>query len=280
MTMSTIYKSEFGRSEILNFYENLLKDWTKPYQEHFIQTQFGETFAIECGKNTDYVIVLLHGSSSNSSMWKADVEKYSKNHRVIAIDIIGECGKSSENRPPFKNNNYAEWLNDIFVKLNVNRAIIIACSLGGWIAINFTLEYPEKTTKLVLLATAGITQVKVSTIIWIIITSMFGKWGFEKLNKMVYNKITIDKKALDFSVLIKNYFKPRTDVLPIFSNEQLKSIQSETFFMGGERDCFYNSSKTAARLKENIKSVRCEVLPDTGHVLINQTEKIIDFINS
>lgn len=280
MTKSTIYKSEFGRLEILNFYENLLNDWTKPYQEHFIQTKFGETFVIECGKNEDSVIVLLHGSSSNSSMWKADVEEYSKNHRVIVIDIIGECGKSSENRPPFKNNNYAEWLNDIFVKLNVNSAIIVACSLGGWIAINFTLEYPEKTSKLVLLASAGITQVKVSTIIWIIITSMFGKWGFEKLNKMVYNKIIIDKKVLDFSVLIKNYFKPRTDVLPIFSNEQLKSIQSETFFIGGESDCFYNSSKTAARLKENIKLVRCEVLTDTGHVLINQTEKIIDFIKS
>lgn len=95
---------------------------------------------------------------------------------------------------------------------------------------------------------------------------------------MVYGNLEIDKTALDFSILIKNHFKPRTDVLPIFSDQQLKSINSETFFIGGVNDCFYNSKKTALRLNKNIKSVKCEVLLNTGHVLINQTESIIDFI--
>lgn len=147
MEKNTIYRSELGKVEILNFYENLLQDWAKPYKEHFIRTEFGETFVLESGNKTEPVIVLLHGSSSNSMMWKADVEKFSNNYRVIAIDIIGECGKSSENRPSFKNDNYSNWLNDIFVKLDINEAIIIACSLGGWIAIDFSLKFPDKAKK-------------------------------------------------------------------------------------------------------------------------------------
>ena len=278
--MTSIYKTDEGKKQVISFYDNLLKEWYQPSKQLTIQTAFGNTFIIESGEVNAETVLLLHGSGSNSGMWTADVKKLSKNYHVYAIDIIGECGKSAENRPSFKSDSYSDWLSEIIDKLGLNKVSLVGCSLGGWIAVDFAIKYPEKTIKLVLMATAGIVQVKVKTIFWIIITSFLGSWGFNELNKLVYNNLEIDEKALEFASLIKKHYVPRTDMLPVFQDESLQKINGPTLFIGGENDCFYDSQKTASRLNNNLKNVHCVVLENTGHVLTNQTDKISQFLNS
>ena len=134
--------------------------------------------------------------------------------------------------------------------------------------------------KLVLIATAGITPIKISTIFWIMITSVAGNWGFKKMNKMVYGNLILDKQTQQFIQLVKSFFIPRTNVLPIFSNKQLQKINKPIFFIGGENDCFYNSYKTSERLKRNIKIVECKIHKNTGHVIIDSSNEIIQFLES
>lgn len=279
MAKTLIYKSDEGKNQVLNYYETLLLQWPQPYEKITLETTFGKTFIIKSGKKESPAILLLHGSASNSAMWLADTKELSKWYHIFAIDIIGECGKSSENRPAFKNNNYSNWISEIIEKLALNRVSIIACSLGGWIAMDFSIKHPENIKKLVLIATAGITQVKLKTIFWIIITSMMGTHGFNKLNKMVFGNLNIDKNTMEFALLVKNNFKPRTDVLPVLTNESLQLIKAPTLFIGGENDCFYDSLKTASRLKENIDNIQCLVLKDTGHVITGQINNILQFLN-
>jgi pimeloyl-ACP methyl ester carboxylesterase len=280
MAKTLIYKSDEGKKQVLSYYETLLTQWHQPFRQITLETTFGNTFIIESGLKESPTILFLHGSGSNSAMWLADAMILSETYHVIAIDIIGECGKSSENRPEFKNGNYSGWISETIEKLALNRISIMACSLGGWIALDFSIKHPERIEKLVLMATAGITQVKLKTIFWIIITSMMGTWGFNRLNRMVYGNLTIDNKSLEFASLVKENYKPRTDVLPVLTNESLRQIKAPTLFIGGENDCFYDSRKTASRLKENMDNVKCLVLKDTGHVVINQTNNILQFLKS
>ena len=277
--MKSIYKTAEGKNQILSFYKALLTKWTQPSKQYTIETAFGNTFIIECGSNDAPSIILLHGTGSNSAMWIADAKTLSLKYRVFAIDIVGECGKSSENRLHFRSNNYSEWVLEILDKLGLTRVSILGCSLGGWIAIDFTIKNPKKVDKLVLLATAGITQIKPKTIFWIIITSLLGNWGFNKINNMVYGNLKIDKQVLEFASLIKKYYIPRTDMMPVFINKALQQIVAPTLFIGGENDCFYNSQKAASRFSKNLNKAQCYVLENTGHVLINQTERIIQFLN-
>jgi pimeloyl-ACP methyl ester carboxylesterase len=279
MNVNTIYKSESGRSEILSYYETLLEKWPKPYQKYCIPTRYGETFVLENGEKTAPSVVLLHGSSSNSAMWAMDVEVLSKKYRVLTIDIIGECGKSSEQRPSFEGDSYSDWIYEVYEGLGIKKGSLVGCSLGGWIATDFTIKHSEKVENLVLLATAGISPVRISTLFLIISMSLFGSWGFTRLNRLVYGNLEIDKNALEFAELIRKYFKPRTDQLPIFTNEQLKGIEAPVLFIGGENDCFYHSSKTAMRLAHLVKNFRADVLENTGHVLLNQANKISSFIS-
>ena len=279
MAKTTIYKTDEGKQQVIRYYETLLIQWKQPAKRFTIETSLGEVFIIENGKKDAPAIILLHGAGSNSAMWMADVHELSKTYRVFAVDIIGECGKSSENRPAYKGNNYSNWMLEIIEKLGLSKISIIGCSLGGWIAMDFAIKHPKKVDKLVLMATAGITQVKAKTIFWIMVTSIMGSWGFNRLNKMIYGNLEIDKRALVFASLIKKNYKPRTDVLPILSDKSLQKMNVSTLFIGGENDCIYNSQNTAFRLKNNLKKVRCILLKNTGHVLINQTRNIVDFLN-
>lgn len=278
--MTSIYKTDEGKRQVISFYENLLEQWQQPSKQLIFETNYGDTFIIESGTNHSESVLLLHGSGSNSAMWIADVKELSKYYHVFTIDIIGECGKSSENRPSFKSDSYSDWLSDLIDKLGLNKVSLVGCSFGGWIAMDFAIKYPEKIEKLVLMATAGVVQVKTKTIFWIIITSFLGSWGFRKLNKLVYSNLEIDDKALEFASLIKSNYKPRTDVLPVLKDYTLKKLEIPTLFIGGENDCFYNSEKTASLLKANLKKVQCIVLEKTGHVVINQVDKIVQFLNS
>ena len=280
MVKKSIYKSEEGRKQIIDFYESVLLQWYQPSKQFLLETSYGDTFIVENGEKNASVLLLLHGSGSNSAMWISDAKIFSEKYHVFTIDILGECGKSSENRPDFKTGSYSDWILEITEKLGLSKVSVIGCSRGGRIAMDFAVKYPAKVEKLVLMATEGITQVRLKTVFWIIVTSLMGKKGFDMLNKMVYGKLYIDRKTLEFAALIKEYFIPRTDILPVLSDKTLQKIKIPVLFIGGESDCFYNSGKTASRLNKNLDKVQCIVLNNTGHVLINQGKTIIQFLNN
>ncbi|MFB6342005.1 alpha/beta fold hydrolase [Saccharicrinis sp. FJH62] len=280
MAKTSIYKTDEGKEQIIKYYYSLLSQWTQPSIQFYIDTQLGKTHIIESGNKVNPAILLLHGTGSNSAMWAYDAKILSETFHVFAVDIPGECGKSSENRPDFKDENYSNWISAITENLGLNQVSLIGCSLGGWIAMDYAINHPDKVDKLILMATAGVTQIKLKSVLWIILTSLTGSWGFNQLNKMVYGNLTIDSQALEFAALIKKYFTPRTGALPVFTNESLGKIKASTLFIGGENDCFYNSEKAASRLKEHVDNIQCHVLKNTGHVLIDQTTKILEFLKN
>jgi len=94
------------------------------------------------GKN----IVLLHDGMVNREIWDEQFPLLAKTFRVVRYDRRG-YGKSSD--PQVKYSHIAD-LNQLFTKLEIDKAIIIGMSSGGRLAIDFTLTYPEKVTGLVL----------------------------------------------------------------------------------------------------------------------------------
>lgn len=278
MKNTSIYKSTEGKKLIEEHYKNIIKTW--PVEKEFIniKTSFGNTFIIASGERENNPIILLHGSSTNSAMWMGDIEKLSESHRVYAVDIIGEPGKSDENRPDLDGNQYGEWLDEILDHLNIEKVTFIGNSLGGWMALKYAAFRPEKVEKLVLLATSGIAQAKISFLFKAMILMPLGKKGIDKLNKIVYGNEPIPKDALEFGNLIMKYYKPRMGSLPVFKDEELNRLTIPTLFIGGENDALLPSRKTASRIDRLLPKSKTMVLENTGHVVINVTDKIISFL--
>ena len=110
----------------------------------YIQVDGDKLFYEAAGKGE--TIVLIHDGLIHHEIWDEQFPVFAKTHRVVRYDRRG-YGKSSQPKAPFSN---IEDLNQLFIQLNIDNAIVFGMSAGGALAIDFTLKYPEKVTGLVL----------------------------------------------------------------------------------------------------------------------------------
>lgn len=94
-------------------------------------------------------LMLLHGFTGDVSTWK--LSRLSDSFKVITIDIIGH-GKSDAPADP---NRYtmeavAKDLCDMLNILGINRIHLLGYSMGGRLALSFTMFYPERVKTLIL----------------------------------------------------------------------------------------------------------------------------------
>jgi 3-oxoadipate enol-lactonase len=110
----------------------------------YVTVDGGKLFYEIAGKGEN--IVLLHDGMVNHRIWDEQFPLLARNYRVIRYDRRG-YGKSSD---PETKYSHIDDLNQVFVQLKVDKAIVFGMSSGGGLAINFALTYPEKVKGLVL----------------------------------------------------------------------------------------------------------------------------------
>lgn len=277
--MTVAFKSEEGKKEVLKYYEFLLTKGSLPHEKLMINTSYGETFIIAMGKTELPPLVLLHGSGMNSAMWIQEMEEYSKNHRVYAIDIPGEPGKSDERQLPFVGDDFENWLNDVFNGLSIEKSSIVGISLGAWLGAKFAIKYSDKVNKLVLLCPAGIGPQKKSFAFKALFYMMFGEKGIDKLYYKVNGDKPMPKIMLDYQKLIAKHFNFRKEVIPLFSDDELKKLTMPVSLFVGAKDVMFYSEKTAKRLGLLIDHAKINFIADEGHSIVNQGDEIREFLN-
>ncbi|MBZ0286922.1 MAG: alpha/beta hydrolase, partial [Anaerolineae bacterium] len=97
MTVQSLYKSPAAEKAVMELYDNVLAQWPVPHETQTIPTRHGDTFVIASGSPVSPPLILLHGAGTNSAIWIGDVAAYSRDHRVYAVDLLGEAGRSSPN---------------------------------------------------------------------------------------------------------------------------------------------------------------------------------------
>ena len=95
-------------------------------------------------------LVLVHAGISDSRMWDAQVDAFSRHYRAIRYDLRG-FGRSPMVPGPFSHHADLRALLDA---LGVDRAAFVGCSMGGGAVIDFALENPERVEALVLVGAA------------------------------------------------------------------------------------------------------------------------------
>jgi 3-oxoadipate enol-lactonase len=92
------------------------------------------------------VILLIHDGLLHREVWNDQFSFFSKNFKVIRYDRRG-YGKSSPATGTYTHLNDLETL---FKQLKIDSAILVACSSGGALAIDFAIENPQKVKGLVI----------------------------------------------------------------------------------------------------------------------------------
>jgi pimeloyl-ACP methyl ester carboxylesterase len=118
-------------------------------------TVFGQKIHYqEAGNPNNPVIVLLHGLGGSSAHWVTSITPLSEKFRVIVPDQIG-FGKSDKPFISYRVGTYVDFLDAFLTQLKIEKASIAGISLGGWIAAQYTITYPKRVEKLVLVDAAG-----------------------------------------------------------------------------------------------------------------------------
>lgn len=91
-------------------------------------------------------IILIHGFAMDTRIWDRQFELFAQHHRVIRYDLRG-FGKSDLPEALYSTLDDLQVMMD---QLDIEKASIVGISLGGSLAVEFTLTYPERIAGLVL----------------------------------------------------------------------------------------------------------------------------------
>jgi len=101
------------------------------------------------------VLLLVHGITSDSSVWERVTPGLSRQATVIAPDLPGH-GESHRARGDYSLGAHASTLRDLLLMLGQTRATVVGHSLGGGIAMQFAYQFPEMCERLVLVDSGGL----------------------------------------------------------------------------------------------------------------------------
>jgi pimeloyl-ACP methyl ester carboxylesterase len=99
-------------------------------------------------------IVLIHGHPFNRRMWSGQLDALSDQFRVVAPDLPG-YGESPARSETITPRGLAEAVVELMDALDVERATVVGLSLGGLVAMELGLGYPDRVDGLVLTATTA-----------------------------------------------------------------------------------------------------------------------------
>lgn len=101
-----------------------------------------------------FPLFLIHGLGGSIESWTNNIEFLSKKFRIIALDLPG-FGLSDKPKVSYTINFYVNFLEKFIKILKIKHLFLIGSSLGGHIAVEFTMRNRTIVDKLILISPAG-----------------------------------------------------------------------------------------------------------------------------
>jgi pimeloyl-ACP methyl ester carboxylesterase len=245
-------------------------------------------------------LMLVHGLASNAGFWRYVIPELSKEYRVIAVDLPG-YGKSQKDAYPYSISFYAEQIKCLADKLNLKKFTLAGHSMGGQIAIMFSLKYPDRLDKLVLASPAGIEEFEKGEGDWLrsVITkngikktyedgvrrnlaNNFYSWDNSKWEWMVEERVRMSK-AKDFDEFTYTVVRSVNAMLDEPTFDKLQNISVPALIIYGKYDGlipnpYLNPGFTSDVFKRGAEQIpKCKLyeIDKCGHML--QIEKPEEF---
>jgi pimeloyl-ACP methyl ester carboxylesterase len=223
-------------------------------------------------------LIILHGLFGLSDNWVSIGKILAQNYRVIIPDLRNH-GQS----PHSSIFNYDAMAGDITAlmeDLEIGSAIIMGHSMGGKVAMQFALHYPEKTDRLIVVDMSMRQYDERQTQTDIIHAMM--AIDFERLasrsevSEQLKHSITDEKVRL---FIMKNLYRKtrsqlgwRPDLKDIYQNidyvfeaiSESSVFEGESLFVQGE-DSDYVAQSDTSKILSHFPQAVFKVVPDAGH---------------
>lgn len=275
------FKSEAGKSKILDLYHKKLEGLSVGYSEQLLETKFGTTNIICVGDTNLPPLILIHGTGGCAPQILDSFPNLSSKYCVYALDVFAQPNKSAENRLDMKSLDYGKWLIEIIIKLRLKEVTLVGFSFGGLISLK-AMEFNETSIKHAFLI-APVYIVNGNPLLGLL--SMFIPLKkFIKTNNSKYIKKVMsnlfseyDDFALEYMSLTFQHCNMDFSPLPIISKKSGKNIKTPITIFACEKDIMFPGKKMIKRAKRIFPSLREGLLiRESKHVPFDKDFEVIE----
>jgi pimeloyl-ACP methyl ester carboxylesterase len=262
----------------------------------------GTTQMIELGEGPP--LLLLHGGMGEAFQWGHILPALARKHHVMAVDRPGHgLADPFDYRGVDLLRHARRFLGDILDAEGLPSVPIAASSMGGLWATDFALTYPERVSRLVLVAApAGMTraqplQMRLGTLpgLRTLVRRMMSRptrdstrafWAQllvahpERLEDDFLDALTASQRrnAPSWFTLIDQSVDVRGMKKELLLVDRWKDLSVPTTFVWGERDAWAAPELGEAVAATNAR-VRIARIPDAGHApWVDAPERVVDAI--
>ena len=199
--------------------------------------------------------VLIHGSGHQASSWR-EVVTYLDGRLDVLCPNLSTILDGKEASYTNLYSSFVEYCNQIDGKID-----LCGLSLGGILALNYALDFPDQVNKLVLIGT----PYKVPKLMFRIQNVIFKFLPKSLFESMAFNKkdtfiLGDSMKNLDFS-------------------DRIQDISCPVLIICGEKD--RANLKSACYLSQNIYNSQLKMIDKAGHILNEEkTQELADLLNN
>ena len=224
-------------------------------------------------------LILTHGYSSTSAMWKEQVDALSKRHKLILWDMRGHGGSDY----PDDGTLYSEALTvgDIAALLDqvgAKKAIVGGLSLGGYMSLAFYRAHPERVSALLIIDTGPGFKKDDARAAWnkraLDTADRFDREGLEVLKSASPERSTVSHRDARGLALAARGMLTQRDARVI---EVLPEIRVPSLVVVGADDTPFLAASDYMAAK--IPGAQKVVVPAAGHAVnIDQPQAFIDAV--
>jgi pimeloyl-ACP methyl ester carboxylesterase len=123
---------------------------------HDIELDGRRVHYVDLGQGEGPPVVFVHGLGGCWQNWLENLPAVARRRRALALDLPG-FGRSELPTGEVSITNYARTVEGLCAALELGPVAVVGNSMGGFVAADLPLHFPERVERLVLVAAAGIT---------------------------------------------------------------------------------------------------------------------------
>ena len=223
-------------------------------------------------------LVLLHAFPLHAGMWAPQIEHLSPRWRVVAPDLLGFGGSDApDSMYRYTMLSYADLVAGLLDTLGLQRVVLGGLSMGGYVALAFLRQYPERVSGLILADTrAGadtteaferrtdqqdqVARIGTTALIEVLLGGLLSDETRANRLELVEQVRRLMANAPAGFIGALEAMKHRPD-----ATDELPGISVPTLLIVGEQDTL-SPPDVARAMQERIPNAELAVLPHAGHL--------------
>ena len=238
-------------------------------------------------------LVLIAGLASDSQSWLPIIPELSKKYKVVVFDNRG-VGRTKSMDETISISQMADDCVDLINHLGFSNVILLGHSMGGMVAMDVAIRYPESVSSLILAATSSVNSARNANLFndWVtyLEQGMSPDFWFRNMFYWIFSKKFFEnEEILNVAVQMAiNYPYPQSKTA--FANQieaiqnlnlttDISKVKTKTLVIGGEEDLLFSPDEIYNNLK-SIQGAKFSFIEGAAHsVFMEKPAEFVKVVN-